>query len=109
MLQSPHQQEDPRCAPSSLDMPDSGVVGWVYLYSLVTCVMLSCLYMQLHVCVEHVKLCVHVPVEGQGQLWVSLLMYHLPFSFFESGSLTELKLPRLAAQQVPGACLFLLS
>lgn len=62
----------------------------------------------MHVYMEHIELCVHMPVEAKDNYGCHSLCIVHPSPLFESRSLTELKLPRLAGQQVPGACLFLL-
>lgn len=111
MLQSPHQQGDPRCAPFLpwISQTLEGWAGFMPLFFGHMC------HVVMFVCADacargtHIIVCAHA-CGGQGQSWVSLLVCHLTFSFFfsESASLTELKPPRLAGPQVPGACLLLL-
>ena len=98
------------CPLFTLDIPDSGGMGWVYAFILWPHV--SC----GHVCVcrcmctwntyNCVCTCLWRPRTIVGVTPRVSSNFFLFFS--ESASLTELKPPRLAGPQVPGACLLLL-
>lgn len=89
----------------------SGGLGTPLLLCVHVCVW-SCLYVQTYVYVEYIYVCVHVRTcmwRPRTILGVTIHVSSTFFLFLESGSLTDLKLTRLASQGVSGVCCFYFS